>query len=367
MKNWPSERIQNLLGIDLPLIQAPMAGADSPELALAVSEAGGLGSLACTLFSVEQLREIFHALTQKTSRPFNLNFFCHPSPPKNLEQERIWRDHLKVFYDELGLKQEKPPSTVIRKPFDESFCELLEELKPRVVSFHFGLPEQSLLRRLQAAKIKILASATSVAEALWLEQRGCDAVIAQGFEAGGHRGTFLNLKMETQVGSFALIPQVADAVKIPLIAAGGIADARGIVAALALGADAVQLGTAYLFCPEARISPLYREALKAARDEDTVLTNVFSGRPARGLLNRFIQMAGPLSELAPAFPLASAAVNPLRLQSEARGSKDFMQMWAGQAAALCRAKPAGELTLKLAGEALALASSLGCPPYLRST
>jgi nitronate monooxygenase len=237
-------------------------------------------------------------------------------------------------------------------------CDLVVELKPEVVSFHFGLPEKELLDRVKATGAKILSSATTVAEARWLERQGCDAIIAQGYDAGGHRGMFLTQNISTQVGTMSLVPQVVDAVSVPVIATGGIADARGIAAALALGASAVQLGTAYLFCPEATIGPVHRQALRRATDDQTAVTNVFSGRPARGIVNRIIREVGPISELAPPFPLASGAIAPLRLKSEAAGSEDFAQMWSGQSAPLGRELPAGELTKRLAAETLAKLATL---------
>jgi len=352
MKKWPSTRIQDLLGIELPIIQAPMAGADSPELAAEVSEAGGLGSLACPLLTHDQIRESLTEIRKRTSKPFNLNFFSHRSPQSNPSHEKNWLAHLKKFHLELGLDVDALPSGPTRAPFDENFCALVEELRPKIVSFHFGLPDQALVQRLKKAGILILSSATSVQEARWLEDRGCDAIIAQGSEAGGHRGMFLNTDIATQVGTMALVPQIVDAVKVPVIAAGGIADSRGIAASFALGASAVQLGTAYLFCPEAHVSPLYREALRNVRDDQTALTNIFSGRAARGIVNRFVNEVGPMSALAPEFPLASSAVAPLRKKSEAQGSTDFMQMWAGQSAHLCREMPAGQLTRILAEETL---------------
>jgi nitronate monooxygenase len=231
-------------------------------------------------------------------------------------------------------------------------CDLVMEFHPEVVSFHFGLPEKNLLLRIKSAGAKIVSSATSVDEARWLEEQGCDAIIAQGFEAGGHRGMFLTVDISTQVGTMALVPQVVDAVKVPVIAAGGIADARGIVAAFALGAAAVQLGTAYLHCPEAQISPLYRQALKGSRDNDTAITNVFTGRPARAIVNRFMREVGPMSDTAPKFPLAAAALAPLRAKSEMAGSADFTPLWSGQSARLSRELPAADLTKQLAAEAL---------------
>ena len=224
---------------------------------------------------------------------------------------------------------------------------------PEVVSFHFGLPDKDLLHRIRSAGVKILSSATSVDEARWLEDQGCDAIIAQGLEAGGHRGMFLTEDVSTQVGTMALMPQVVDAVRVPVIAAGGIADARGIVAAFALGAAAVQIGTAYLHCPEAQISPIYRQALKGTRDTETAITNVFTGRPARAIVNRFIREVGPMSDVAPEFPLAAATLAPLRAKSEVAGSADFTPIWSGQAARLGWEVPAAELTKQLATQALA--------------
>jgi nitronate monooxygenase len=246
-------------------------------------------------------------------------------------------------------------------------CELVEEFAPEVVSFHFGLPERNLLERVRATGAKIISSATTVDEARWLEDHGCDAIIAQGYEAGGHRGVFLTNDISTQAGTMALVPQAVDAVAVPVIAAGGIADTRGIVAALALGAAAVQIGTAYLFCPEAKVSALHREALRSAKDNITVLTNVFTGRPARGLVNRIVREVGPLSDLAPEFPLAMKAMAPLRTKAEAEGSGDFSPLWSGQAAALARELSAQELTQRLGTEALAHLSQITSASSSRSS
>jgi len=348
---WSDRRILDLFGIEHPIIQAPMAGAHLSDLVIAVSEAGGLGSLPCAMLDPEQVRTELGIIRQRTSRPINVNFFCHVPPVGDPGREAAWRQRLQAYYAELGVDtsiQQGPT----REPFNDALCDVVAEFAPEVVSFHFGLPERRLLDRVKATGAKIIASATSVAEARWLEDGGCDAVIAQGYEAGGHRGMFLSSDLASQAGTFALVPQVVDAVKIPVIAAGGIADARGIVAAFALGASAVQVGTAYLFTPEARISQVYREALKQAKDDSTVLTNVFTGRPARGIVNRFIREVGPLSELSPAFPLATGAVMPLRAKAEAAGSGDFSPLWSGQAASLAREAPAGELTRTLAAQAL---------------
>jgi len=350
MTGWPDHRIQDLFEIELPIIQAPMAGAALSDLAIAVSEAGGLGSLGCATLSADQLRREVATIRQRTLRPVNLNFFCHQPPPPNPERDAHWRQALARYYVELGLDPQAPLPTATRAPFDEAACAIVEEFTPEVVSFHFGLPERSLLARVKATGAKVLSSATTVEEALWLEERGCDAIIAQGSEAGGHRGIFLSEDLSTQLGTMALVPLVVDAVKVPVIAAGGISDARGIAAALALGASAAQLGTAYLLCPESTITPLHRAALQ--KPHLTALTNVFTGRPARGIVNRLMRELGPIHAEAPDFPLASAAIIPLRTAAEADGSTDFTPLWSGQAAHLARKLPAGTLTKNLAAEVL---------------
>jgi nitronate monooxygenase len=353
MNTWPAGRIQDLFGIELPIIQAPMAGPVLSDMVIAVSEAGGLGSLPCALLSLDQVRGELRAIRQGTSRSINVNFFCHHPPVADAARETAWREKLESYYIELGIDVNAPIPSSSRTPFDDAACDLIVELKPEVVSFHFGLPNDNLLARVKKSGAKIISSATSVDEARWLASKGCDAIIAQGFEAGGHRGMFLTDDISTQVGTLALVPQVVDAVKVPVIAAGGIADARGIVAAFALGASAVQMGTAYLFCPEAKVSPVHRQALRNAKENQTAITNVFTGRPARGIVNRIVREVGPMSALAPEFPLAAGAVMPLRSKSEAAGLEDFVPLWSGQAAGLSRELPAGELTRRLAAEALA--------------
>ncbi|WP_414475701.1 NAD(P)H-dependent flavin oxidoreductase [Microvirga sp. M2] len=355
---WPDHRIQDLFEIELPIIQAPMAGSVGAEMVIAVSEAGGLGSLPCAMLNPEQMKAEIGIVRQRTSRPINLNFFCHRPPQADAAREGAWKKRLEGYYRELGLDPRAPVPAAARAPFDNAMCDLVQEFTPKVVSFHFGLPERALLDRVRATGAKIISSATTADEARWLEDQGCDAIIAQGYEAGGHRGVFLNGDISTQAGTMALVPQVVDAVKVPVIAAGGIADARGIVAAFALGASAVQIGTAYLFCPEAKISPLHRDALKRAKDNDTVLTNVFTGRPARGLVNRIVREVGPMSDLAPEFPLGAGALAPLRATAEAAGSGDFSPLWSGQAAVFGREMPAGDLTRQLGTEALAYLSGL---------
>jgi nitronate monooxygenase len=355
---WPDNRVLDLLGVELPIIQAPMAGAVLSDMVVAVSEAGGLGSLPCALLSYEQARGELEVIRQKTSRPINVNFFCHQQPSADAEREMRWRRRLDAYYIELGLENKMTAPSSSRAPFDDKMCDLVAEFHPEVVSFHFGLPEKNLLARVRSAGAKIISSATTVDEAQWLEDQGCDAIIAQGYEAGGHSGMFLNPDVSTQIGTMALVPQVVDAVKVPVIAAGGIADARGIVAAFALGAAAVQIGTAYLLCPESKITAIHREALRNSKDNETVVTNVFTGRPARGIVNRLIREVGPMCDEAPEFPLATAALLPLRSKCETTGSTDFTPLWSGQAARLGRELPAAQLTKQLAEEALAKLGSI---------
>ena len=347
---WQDRRLLDLFGIDHPIVQAPMAGFTSPAMTVAVSEAGGMGSVAGAMVTPESLRSELQIVSQGTGRPFNVNFFAHVQPQEDTEREARWRQRLEPYYREFGLAPDAGADGPVRSPFNSAHCDVLLDFKPKVASFHFGLPEAALLQRLRAEKIVIISSATTVEEARWLEAQGVDAVIAQGLEAGGHRGMFLVDDIARQAGTMALVPQVVDAVKIPVIAAGGIGDGRGIAAALALGAAGVQVGTAFLLTPEAKTSALHRAALKQANDNSTTLTNLFTGRPARAIVNRFLKEVGPISVDAPAFPLAAGAALPLRLAAEAKGSSDFMPLWSGQAPSLARELPAGELIGRLAAE-----------------
>jgi len=348
---WPNRRLLDLIGIELPIIQAPLAAANGSAMAIAVSQAGGLGSLPCATLDGAKVRAEIGVIRQHTAKPLNVNFFCHTPPRAEPEREAAWRGQLAAYYAELGLDPMASAPAATRSPFDEAMCEIVEDLKPEVVSFHFGLPARPLLSRVKGAGCLVLGSATTVAEARWLEQKGCDAIIAQGCEAGGHRGMFLTDEVATQVGTFALAPQVADAVKLPVIAAGGIGDGRGIAAAFALGAAGAQIGTAYLFTPEATITDLHRAALRTARDDQTALTNLFSGRPARGVMNRLMREVGSMSDAAPAFPTAGYALAPLKAKAEAAELDDFSNLWSGQAARLGCEMGAGDLTRKLAEDA----------------
>jgi len=340
--------LQQLLGIELPVIQAPMAGVQDSALALAVSNAGGLGSLPCAMLGPEALRAELTKIRAQTTRPYNVNFFCHRPPQPDATREALWRQSLAHYYREFDIDPATIPAGPGRRPFDAEAADLLAEFKPPVVSFHFGLPEVSLLARVRAWGAKVISSATTVEEARWLEAHGADVIVAQGLEAGGHRGIFLTDDLTTQVGTFALLPQIARAVRVPVVAAGGIADAAGVRAALALGAAGVQVGTAYMLCPEATTSALHRAALQSLAARHTALTNLYTGRPARGIMTRLMREQGPLSHLAPAFPLATSAVAPLRARAEAAGLGDFSPLWAGQSTSGCRAVPAAQLTRELA-------------------
>lgn len=352
MKSWHDRRILDLFGINLPILQAPMAGVSTPEMAIAVCAAGGLGALACAQLNVEQARTDLATIRKATKGPVNVNFFCHTPPKPEPARIAAWRALLAPYYRELGLDPDAPVPETNRVPFDEAFCALMEEARPEVVSFHFGLPAPALLDRVRRAGARTISSATTVAEARWLDERGVDAIIAMGLEAGGHRGNFLSDDIGLQMGTFALVPQVVDAVKVPVIAAGGIADARGIVAAFALGASAVQIGTAYMLTPEAKLTDSHRKALRNAGEHHTLLTTLFTGRPARGIVNRLMRDLGANNPTAPSFPLAAGALQPLKAKAEAAGSGDFTNLWSGQAASLAREMPAGELTRRLAAQAL---------------
>ena len=292
------------------------------------------------------------------SGPLNLNFFCHTPAASDESVTAAWLDMLSGYYRELGLALPEPQAAPGRTPFSSDMCQLVEECQPEVVSFHFGLPDAALLERVRRSGALVCSSATTVREAQWLEEHGCDFIIAQGFEAGGHRGMFLSDDISSQSGTLALVPQVVDAVSVPVIAAGGIADARGIAAAFALGAAGVQIGTAYLLTPESLVSDLYRDALARATDDATALTNIFSGRPARGIVNRIMRELGPMSDLAPVFPTAGAALTPLKTAAEQDGRTDFTSLWAGQSAALAAVTTAAELTRALAADALECLAAL---------
>jgi nitronate monooxygenase len=355
---WPDRRLLDLFKIEFPIVLAPMAGVMDADLVIAAAQGGALGSLPCAMLSVEKAREQVNIIRQRVSAPVNMNFFCHAAVDADPQREAGWKQRLASYYKEFGLDPAAPVNAANRAPFDAAMCELVEELKPEVVSFHFGLPPPAQMKRLKAAGCIVISSATIVREAIWLEEHGADAIIAQGAEAGGHRGMFLTENIAEQPGTFALVPQVVDAVKVPVIAAGGIADGRGIAAAFALGAAGVKIGTAYLHCPESKIIPPHRAALAGAPDDSTVITNVMTGRPARGVPNRVMREVGPISPDAPAFPHAATALGPLKAAAEKLGKVDFTNLWAGQAVRMRHDLPAADLTRVLAGDALKRLSQL---------
>lgn len=338
----------SLFGTALPLIQAPMAGVQDWRLAAAVCEAGGLGSVPAGMLNAQGLEEQLAHLRAATTKPWNVNFFCHTPPAPDPDGEQRWVETLQPFYEEFAADTSAIPRGPSRQPFDADCAAVLEQYRPAVVSFHYGLPEAALLARAKATGAQVLSSATTVEEAIWLADHGADAVIAQGLEAGGHRGHFLSDDLSRQQGTFSLLPQICDAISLPVIAAGGIATPAGVQAARAMGASAVQVGTAYLLCPEATTKSIHRQWLQSDRARHTALTTIFSGRPARGMMNRLMDTLGTMPDVTPAFPLAGNAIGPLRAAAEAQGSGDCSPLWAGQFASACREMPAGEVTRWLA-------------------
>ena len=302
------------------------------------------------MLGMQDIRDELAAIHATTDKPYNVNFFCHRPPVADPAREAAWRKALLPYYDELGLDPDNIAEAEDRAPFGAEALEILQEFKPPVVSFHFGLPAEDLVRGVREIGAKVLCSATTVDEARWLEAQGVDAIIAQGLEAGGHRGMFLTDDITTQVGTLSLLPQIIDAVTVPVIAAGGIASAAGVRAAIELGADAVQVGTAFLLCDEAITSPLHRAALKSPQAAHTALTNRFSGRPARGIVNRIMRELGPIGDDVVPFPLASKALAPLRGAAEVQGRSDFTSLWSGQNASGCREIPAAEMLHSLAAQ-----------------
>jgi nitronate monooxygenase len=340
-------KLTELFEIDLPIIQAPMAGAQGSALAIAVSNAGGLGSQPCAMIGPDQIRKELQTITAATSKPYNVNFFVHKQPTPDAARERAWRTVLAQYFAEYGIDPDAIQTGPQRLPFDDAAADVLEDFKPPVVSFHFGLPSHGLMKRVKSWGSKILSSATTLDEARYLEAHGVDAIIAQGSEAGGHRGMFLTEDLNTQIGTSELVQQIVRTCALPVVASGGIGDAKGVKAAMALGAAGVQVGTAYLLCPEATTNPLHRAALKSSAAQATAITNVFTGRPARGIVNRLMREIGPVNAAAPAFPLAATAIFALRSKAEAKGLNDFTSMWAGENAGACREMAADALTRAL--------------------
>lgn len=345
-------RLDRLLGIEYPLVQAPMAGSQASRLAVAVCNAGGLGSLPCALLSTDAMKKELEAIRAATAKPYNVNFFCHVPPTPSEAREKRWREALAPYFAELGIDPATIPPGPGRAPFTAEAADALEPYRPAVASFHFGLPEPALVARVKRWGSKIASSATTVEEARWLEAHGADLVIAQGAQAGGHRGIFLSDDLSSQQPTLELLRAIVAAVKVPVIAAGGIADEAGVRAAMALGAAGVQVGSAYLLCPEASTSEVHRAALREEVRE-TALTNLFTGRPARGVVNRIMRELGPICAAAPDFPLATTAIAPLRAAAEKRGSREFSPLWCGDYPGRYREIPAAQLTRELGAAARA--------------
>ncbi|MEZ5982671.1 MAG: nitronate monooxygenase [Parvularculaceae bacterium] len=351
-------RLTELLGIDHPIIQAPMAGVSTPALAAAVSNAGGLGSVGFGAYDGRQAREMMRDIKARTNRPYHVNFFAHRAPTQSEAVDKAWLDELSPFFEELGVE---PPASLDAGPpsflDDPDQIDAVLEMKPPVVSFHFGLPHKEQIVRLRESGAKLLASATSVDEAIACERAGMDAVIAQGVEAGGHRGVH-DGETDRMIGTIALTPQVVDAVSIPVIAAGGIGDGRGVAAALALGADGAQMGTAFIACPETSAGERHRKILGGPAARETVLTRGVSGRAARGLRSRILDAVTTKQAAAPAYPIAYAATRALSRAALNAGREGFEVMWAGQAGALARNLPAAEVLAAIVKEAEARLRSL---------
>lgn len=337
--------LSSILGVAKPIIQAPMAGVQNWELAVAVSEAGGLGSIPCGMLAKEQILSEVEQFKLHSDKPYNLNFFCHEMPELDEKALKAWENCLGEYYTSLDVQ---PPKEVtgLRYPFDEEIADLLEVHKPPVMSFHFGLPSAELVKRIKSWGSIILSSATTEAEGVWLQENGADIVIAQGNEAGGHRGMFLTADLSTQVSTKALVENLSRVLSIPVIAAGGIASNRDVQEMTDLGAVGVQVGTSFLLCDEAKTSKVHRAAVKS-EDHETALTNIFSGRPARGISNKIMRELNFMSDAAPKYPYASIALSTLKAKAESQNKGDFSSLWAGTNTSACKEVPAKQIVLEL--------------------
>lgn len=345
---WTRTPLTELLDITCPIIQAPMAGAASPAMAAAAARAGALGSLGCAMMTPEAAVEAFRAAQTGTNRQVNLNFFCHDPPREDADRAAAAMQRLAPWYDRLEAGPPKPPGPNA-PPFSDEMCTAVLAAGARLLSFHFGLPSEALVARLKAEEVLILSSATSVAEARWLEERGADVIVAQGAEAGGHNGWFLPREGADLSTTMALVPRVVDAVSVPVVAAGGIADGRGVAAALMLGAAGVQVGTAFLATPESATAEVHKAAIAAASGDETTATRAFSGRMARGLVNAYARDMADVADW-PDFPLMNVATGPLRAASARRGSPEAFALWAGQGAGLARVETTAQVVARLVAE-----------------
>lgn len=350
---WPTTRLQDLLGVEHPIVQAPMAGASTPAMAIAAANAGGLGSLGCAMMSADEVRAVAAEVAAGTNRAVNFNFFVHPAPDLTQYDFAPMQAALAPFYEEYGLGAPPPPQPG-PGGVTEGALEALLEIAPKVVSFHFGLPAPHAVEALKSAGVRLIGNATSVAEARALEAGGMDVIIAQGAEAGGHRGAFIGAPHENDMGAMALVPLIVDAVRVPVIAAGGIFDGRGVAAAFMLGASGAQIGTAFLRTPESAVSPLHKRALAESADNATRLTRLFTGRPARSIRNRLVdELSAHEGEAAP-FPAQRGLTAPLAKAAAAQGKADFMPLWSGQGGTRAREAGTAEVFAGICAEALAL-------------
>ena len=339
--------ICKMLNIEMPIIQAPMAGVQDWQLAVAVSNAGGLGSIPCGMLSNEQIVEEIEQFKKHSTKPYNLNFFCHDMPELNLQALKTWEKTLSPYFESYNIELANDVSG-LRVPFDEGIADTIEPFKPPVISFHFGLPSASLVKRVKSWGTIILSSATTLEEALWLQDNGADIIIAQGIEAGGHRALFLNDDLSTQLPTVKLLNILHQTLSIPVIAAGGIANHCDVKNMIELGASAVQVGTSYILCYEAKTSHIHRKAI-SSEETPTALTNLFSGRVARGIINNLMTDLDFINDVVPEFPYASVSLAPLRAKAEEVGKCDFTPLWAGTNRSGCAEISAAELTAKLWG------------------
>lgn len=364
----PNTQFLRALGVQHPIIQAPMAGISTPALAAAASNAGALGSIAVGSSTAQQARELIAATRALTSKPFNVNVFCHSPALSDPLREATWLAHLQPLFAEFGAK---PPATIkeIYQSFvmDEAMLQVLLDERPAVVSFHFGLPPREWIEALHRAGILLLGCATTPHEARLIEQAGLDAIVAQGAEAGGHRGVF-DPEDDLMIGTLALVRLIAKQTTLPVIAAGGIMDGQGIAGALLLGASAVQMGTAFVLSAESGADPAYRNALTSPRTRRTAVTAAISGRPARGLVNRMhIDVGSPDAPRLPDYPIAYDAAKALNAAARAQGNTDFAVQWAGQGAPLARALPAAELIATLVSELAEAQAQVRSPSVVEQT
>ena len=333
--------IHQLLGTKLNIIQAPMAGVQNWELAVAVSNAGCLGSIPCGMLTPEQVVAEIELFSAHSDKPYNLNFFCHEMEPIDQKSLAHWQLLLKNYYNDLGA--EKPKSfRGLRYPFDAEMADRIEPFKPPIISFHFGLPSPELIERIKSWGTVILSSATTIEEGIWLEKHGADIIIAQGVEAGGHRAMFLTTDIKSQMPVVELVNALKSHVSVPIVAAGGIGSKQDIRKLVELGSCGVQLGTAFLLCDEAKTSEVHKAAIKS-HNQITAITNVFTGRPARGIQNKVMTDLGYMTDEAPKFPYASIAMAPLRAEAESQFSGDFTPLWAGTNRRACEEISASDL------------------------